>query len=317
MTSLLIPKLFHWIWFGPKPLPEQHRCWIDGWLRLHPGWNHILWTDANRPTFTNEAQFLGADNFAEMADIARYELLYRWGGVYVDTDTECLRSIEPLLAGVEAFAVEAGEPHTIETTPLGVTPSHPWMAELIARLPKAMETGWGNMHRTGPKFLTTVSKERADIKVFGNHLFAPKPPADDDQRAETYTIHHTARSWDASAKKRYATKLQEMISEDIEPLIPPGSLFVLVDKGQPLDLSGGRRVLPFPERDGVWNGYPTDDAAAIEELDRLRRGGAQFIVFPAPMFFWLDLYPGFNEFLKARLPCILKNDRSIIFDLRS
>src|SRR6266516_4079263 len=97
LTMSFIPRLFHWIWFGPQPLPEQHRRWIDGWLALHPGWEHRLWTDANRPTFLNEPQFLAADNFAEMADIARYELLYRFGGVYVDTDTECLRSIEPLL----------------------------------------------------------------------------------------------------------------------------------------------------------------------------------------------------------------------------
>ena len=36
---------------------------------------------------------------AERSDILRLELLWREGGVYVDTDFECLRSIEPLLDG--------------------------------------------------------------------------------------------------------------------------------------------------------------------------------------------------------------------------
>jgi inositol phosphorylceramide mannosyltransferase catalytic subunit len=96
MTTLLIPKLFHWIWFGPRPLPEQYRCWIEGWLELHPGWEHFLWTDANRPTFINEVQFQAADSFAQKADIARYEIVYLYGGVYVDTDTECLRPLTTL-----------------------------------------------------------------------------------------------------------------------------------------------------------------------------------------------------------------------------
>src|SRR5262249_33219967 len=54
MKDIVIPKLFHWIWFGPKPIPELHQRWIDGWLQLHPGWKHILWTDANRPALVNE-----------------------------------------------------------------------------------------------------------------------------------------------------------------------------------------------------------------------------------------------------------------------
>ena len=313
MKDIVIPKLFHWIWFGPKPIPELHQRWIDGWLQLHPGWKHILWTDANRPALVNEAQFRAADNFAEMSDIARYEILCRYGGVYVDTDTECLRSIEPLLAGVSAFAIEAGELHTINTTPLGAIPDHPWLKEVVARLPHAMETGWGNMHRTGPKFLTGVTQDRSDVAIFSNQLFAATP--DQANRAEAYSIHHPARTWDASAKQRYAIKLREMVTEDIEPMIPPGSLFILVDKSQGLDMGAGRRYLPFPERDGVWNGYPADDNAAIAELERLRLAGARFIVFPAPMFFWLELYPELKNLLQAKGRRLVNNDRALIFEL--
>lgn len=294
-------------------MPEQYRRWIDGWLDLHSGWKHVLWTDANRPTLINEAQFLAADNFAEMADIGRYEVVYRFGGVYVDTDTECLRSIEPLLAGAEAFAVEAGESHTLNCSPLGAIPDHPWLKEVIARLPHATATGWGNMHRTGPKFLTGVTQGRSDVMIFSKQLFAPAP--DQVDRATAYSIHHNARSWDVSAKGRHAIKLREMVSEDIEPAIPPGSLFILVAKGQELDVGGGRRYLPFPERNGVWGGYPADDNAALAELERLRLAGARFIVFPAPMFFWLDLYPGLKHVLQAKGRALVAHDRALIYEL--
>jgi mannosyltransferase OCH1-like enzyme len=38
------------------------------------------------------------------ADIARYEVIYTHGGVYLDTDFKCLRNIEPLLEGADFFS---------------------------------------------------------------------------------------------------------------------------------------------------------------------------------------------------------------------
>ena len=52
---------------------------------------------------------------AQKADVLRYEVLYAHGGVYLDTDVEYLRNIEPLLAGCDAFIGEErpdeGGPH--------------------------------------------------------------------------------------------------------------------------------------------------------------------------------------------------------------
>jgi inositol phosphorylceramide mannosyltransferase catalytic subunit len=40
------------------------------------------------------------------SDIARYEILLQVGGVYIDTDFECLRNVEPLIDGIECFAAQ-------------------------------------------------------------------------------------------------------------------------------------------------------------------------------------------------------------------
>ena len=45
----------------------------------------------------NRDAYLAAPNFGQKADILRYELLERYGGVYVDVDMECLQSLDPLL----------------------------------------------------------------------------------------------------------------------------------------------------------------------------------------------------------------------------
>jgi hypothetical protein len=315
MTKLLIPRLFHWIWFGSKPMPEQHQRWIEGWLALHPGWEHKVWTDANRPTFANEAQFLAADNFSLKANVARYEIVYRYGGVYLDTDFECLRSIEPLLPGVGAF-IASEDPDSLTHLAVGIfgaVPNHPWLAELIARLPQAMETGWGNQHQAGPVFARSLTVGRPDIRVFPERLFqhVERTPYE-----ETYAVHRPANSWREAGRAKFEAKLRQFVTQDVEPVIPPGTLFILVNKGRGIEMSGGRRSVPFPERDGEWVGYPADDAAAIAELGRLRRAGAQFIVFPAPMFYWLTAYAGLREYLYSQTGCALSNDRALIFDLR-
>jgi len=314
MTTVLIPKVFHWIWFGDKPLPEQHQRWISHWLQLHPGWKHRLWTDVNRPTFTNEEQFRSADSFAQKADIARYEIVFRHGGVYLDTDMECIRSIETLLGDVKAF-IAAEKPDSLEQLGIGIlgaTPGHPWMSELIAKLPQAMKIGFRIVDQTGPLFASSVTAGFPGVTIFPERLFRHegRRPAE-----ETYAVHHGAKSWHQAGQSKYDAKLREFVTNEIETIIPPGALFILVDKGRGIEINGGRRFVPFPEHGGQWGGYPVDDAAAIEELERLRRAGAQFIVFPAPMFYWLDAYPLFRDYLYANARSTISNDRALIFDL--
>jgi len=107
-----------------------------------------------------------------------------------------------------------------------------------------------------------------------------------------------------------------LIARDIEGTVPPGALFLLVDKGRGLVTTGGRHCLPFPEEDGGWAGYPADAHAAIVELERLRGKGAEFIVFPASMLYWLDAYPDLERHLFDTARRVLSNDRVSIFDLR-
>jgi hypothetical protein len=88
--------------------------------------------------------------------------------------------------------------------------------------------------------------------------------------------------------------------EEIAAVVPSGATLILVDEdrwggGQAL---GGRRTLPFLERDGVYWGLPPDSATAISELERLRSLGAQYLVFMRPSFWWLDYYDDFRDHLR-------------------
>lgn len=107
-------------------------------------------------------------------------------------------------------------------------------------------------------------------------------------------------------------------SEEVVDAIPAGETFILVDEqGFGSDFAGGRRRLPFLERDGQYWGAPADDRTAIRELERMRREtGATFIAFGWPSFWWLDYYAEFGAYVRGRFRCVLENERLVVFDLR-
>lgn len=107
--------------------------------------------------------------------------------------------------------------------------------------------------------------------------------------------------------------------EELRSLIADGATFILADDGQwgNRDAFGTRRVLPFLERDGCYWGPPRDDEQAGGELDRLRAGGATHFVVAWPAFWWLDHYGWFAHRLRSTFPCVLENDRLLVFQLAS
>ena len=104
--------------------------------------------------------------------------------------------------------------------------------------------------------------------------------------------------------------------KELSEVIPPGATFILVDEerwggGQVL---AGRRTLPFLEREGRYWGLPADGDAAINEIERLREAGAQYIAFMQPSFWLLDFYPGLLEHL-SRYRLIARSTGVVVFAL--
>ena len=97
-TSLKIPKIIHQIWLGPKPLPVQHQNYRESWLKHNPTWDYKLWREEDLLNFAfiNKKAFNLATNYGEKSDILRYEILYKFGGLYADDDFECLSSFDQL-----------------------------------------------------------------------------------------------------------------------------------------------------------------------------------------------------------------------------
>lgn len=89
-THYHIPPTIHQIWIQGD-LPENYKEWQASWQRI-PGWNYKLWTDKEirELPLQNRELYEKAQNYGEKSDIARYEILNLYGGIYVDIDFECL-----------------------------------------------------------------------------------------------------------------------------------------------------------------------------------------------------------------------------------
>ena len=164
-TASAIPRIFHQIWLGDGEMPAKFRAYSRSWRTHHPGWELKMWTDANLPPLVNQELFDSVTEVRERADLLRYELLYRYGGVYVDTDFECFKSIEPLLHArsgeeggeesppVSAFSSQESPEH-ISIGIMGATQGNAFFGRIVDNLPRwhATHSGpeWHIGYRTGP-----------------------------------------------------------------------------------------------------------------------------------------------------------------------
>ena len=104
----LIPKRIHYFWFSGDLYPEKVKRCIDSWHRYCPDYEFIKWDLKNYKTeniFCNEA--LSMRRWAFASDYGRCDVLYRYGGIYFDTDVELVKPIDDLLYDRAFFAFES------------------------------------------------------------------------------------------------------------------------------------------------------------------------------------------------------------------
>ena len=189
--AVLIPKLIHRIWVGGA-MPAEFAEFGETWARNHPDWEMRLWTEENLPLLRNQRLFDDAPNVVASrlvprmrANLARYELLHRYGGLYVDTDFVSVQPIDSLIDGLDCFAAEE-KPGLIANGLMGSTPGHPLLEALIVGAERSVkdQPGLPSWRTTGPAYLTQVAQ-----RVGGMSLLP---------RERIYPYHHTQLLGDGS-----------------------------------------------------------------------------------------------------------------------
>lgn len=264
---LLIPRVIHRVWLGDAPMPDEFRRFGETWAAQHPEWELKLWRDEDLPPLRNRALFDAATTLAAKADIVRYELLLAHGGLYVDTDFECLRPIEPLLADRTAVvASEDGELLSIGL--MAAIPGHPLFEAIVEALPASVAAGGDRPPNevTGPVFLTSVASDpalRGTFDVLGPELVYPylwnEPYRRDEDFPGAYAVHHWAASWSDERPRVAPTAWRLVLATDWED---PATAMALLKPFSSLFGAGSPAELVFA--------VPHEPSAAdLEHVQRL------------------------------------------------
>ena len=93
--KLFIPKKIHQIWLGGKKPPNKFIPWMKSWQKFNPDWEYKLWDEENiKELNINDFNIYSKKiNPGYRSDILRYIILHKFGGLYADTDFECLKPI--------------------------------------------------------------------------------------------------------------------------------------------------------------------------------------------------------------------------------
>ena len=95
-----IPKIVHYCWFGGNDLGEDELRCIDSWRKFLPDYEIVRWDESNWDVrccdYVSEAY--DAKQWAFVSDYARFDILYKHGGLYFDTDVELVKPIDDILA---------------------------------------------------------------------------------------------------------------------------------------------------------------------------------------------------------------------------
>lgn len=205
-----IPKIFHIIWLG-SPVPQELQKIMNSWMKHHVGWHYKIWTDKDLEDFPmhNRELFESSINYGQKADIARFEILYHFGGVYADADTESLRPIDILhyffdfyigIQPLDCGMLQLG------TGVIGSIPKHPLVKQMILQMHKNAKGRKGATLKTGPVFCTRIFYAFAgkfglrDVALPATYFYpldSFKTEIDRDLWLSqgAFTVHHWAKTW--------------------------------------------------------------------------------------------------------------------------
>lgn len=122
----LIPKKIHYFWIGENPMPEEDKRNIESWRKYAPDYEIIEWNESNYDFSAHPYCYEALKNKQYMyaTDYARKDILYRYGGIYLDTDVELVAPLDDLLYNEIFIGIDDGG-QLNSGSGLGAIPNHP------------------------------------------------------------------------------------------------------------------------------------------------------------------------------------------------
>lgn len=105
----MIPNILHQIWIGQQMPNAQKEIMLSNKRLLNDNWVYRLWTnkDLTKQNFPNTWKYIqksfsegkkrGKIWYAQISDLMRYEILYHYGGVYMDAGIQLVKQLDDII----------------------------------------------------------------------------------------------------------------------------------------------------------------------------------------------------------------------------
>lgn len=179
----IIPKKIHQIWLGCE-MSETSKILAEKMMNINKEYEYTLWTDDDVDDFglKNKELFYNIKNLGAKSDIFRYEILERLGGIYIDTDFECIKPFDDIL-NLDFFAGhgQVSEPEIFNSI-IGCVANNKIISSFVNSLLtiKSFDDNInGVMNNTGPYFITKCFynnvNENDNVVIFPTKYFFSFP----------------------------------------------------------------------------------------------------------------------------------------------
>lgn len=223
----MIPKVIHYCWFGGNNKSEIiNRC-INSWKKYCPDYKIIEWNEDNidfsECQYAKEAYL--AKKWAFVSDYVRIKVLLDYGGIYIDTDVELIKSLDNLLNDdfFVGFEKELDGNYGVNTgSMVGAVKGHPFLVEQekeyhlynfiisdgVYNLTTCVEYTTNLLKKNG--LILNNKKQRVmECTIFPSDFFCPLDMNTGRLHltSNSYSIHHYSGSW-APATENYGYHLK-------------------------------------------------------------------------------------------------------------
>lgn len=237
----MIPKIIHYCWLSGDPFPSDILACMNSWKKQLSDYEFILWDltrfDINSSNWVKQA--FECKKYAFASDYIRLFALYNYGGVYLDTDVEVIKSFNGLLH-FPYFLCKEETIHGIEAATLGAEKGTQWIGDCLKHyegrnflvngkmdqrvLPEVINNsllahGYSLNYISNPEEFVINKKY---INILSSDYFSPKNHSSKRiiTTENTYSIHHFAASW--SDNQSRLQKIQKKFKYQILfKILPP------------------------------------------------------------------------------------------------
>ncbi len=206
----MIPKIIHFCWFGKEKIPITAIKCLNTWKKFLPEYELKLWDensfDINSNPYVQEAYL--SHKYAFVTDYVRLYALCHFGGIYMDTDVEIVKSLNDLLhlPGFVGFESET----EVQTAIMACEKNNEWVKEQLSwyegkhflredgtpDFTSNVEIISGIMAANGFALNNTYQVYKNCMHIFPKDYFCPKSRSGKINITQnTYCIHHFAGTW--------------------------------------------------------------------------------------------------------------------------